>query len=343
MNVNAVLNADMSTLRAWALSGFRWWIGQLRGLVPARWRESVEGQRAVALFEGADRFSYLRAGKRIAKPVQPQARVTLAIPEHFGLTRTLAVPRLGMADISRIVALEIERLMPLPPGETLVAIDPQPAGDDADGMLVAVAILPRSAAANAVEAATTAQLMPTKVSLLRAHAKAGRFDFAPMLRELGLLPSRRSPALLWWSIVGVAFLLNLILLIVRDQQAVDRIATLVNEQAPAVSAARTIASRARQFEVNADRLAEQRRSHDALGALGAVSAALPAGAWVQRYSWNGLTVRLTGYKRQGVDVLAALRRNPLFANVRSTNSDVIAEIATGQPFDITATARIPAR
>ena len=110
-----------------------------------------------------------------------------------------------------------------------------------------------------------------------------------------------------------------------------------------MTAARTIATSARQFELNADLLAAERGSHDVLGALGSVSAALPSGAWVQRYAWSGRSVRLTGYKRQGVDVLAALRHDPRFANVRSANSDVIAEIPAGQPFDITATLKGAAR
>jgi len=36
VSVNAILNADMATVRSWALGGLRWWISQLSELVPAR-------------------------------------------------------------------------------------------------------------------------------------------------------------------------------------------------------------------------------------------------------------------------------------------------------------------
>ena len=339
MNVNAILNADMATVRSWALGGLRWWIGQLRELVPARWRAGGGAQGTLALFDGAGNLSYLRGGRPVPKPAQADARIVLAIPEPMGLTRSLTVPRLGAADMRRLVELEIERLMPLPADETLVAIQPLAQGGDSAASSAAVAILPRQLAARAISAATLAQLVPTRVVLLPASEGGIRYDFTPVLREQDLLPPRSSPVLFWWGLVGAAFLLNMVLLIVRDQQSVDRLAALVDGQTPAVTAARTIATRARQFELNADLLAAERRSHDALGALGSVSAALPSGAWVQRYAWSGRTVRLTGYKRQGIDVLAALRRDPRFANVRSANSDVIAEIPAGQPFDVTATVK----
>ena len=343
MNVNAILNADMATVRSWALGGLRWWIGQLRELVPGRWRIGGGAQGTLALFDGAGNLSYLRGGRPVPKPAQADARVVLAIPEPMGLTRSLTVPRLGAADMRRLVELEIERLMPLPSDETLVAIQPLAQGGDVASSSAAVAILPRQLAARAISAATLAQLVPTRVVLLPAGEGGVRYDFTPVSREQGLLPARSSPALFWWGLVGAAFLLNMVLLIVRDQQSVDRLAALVDAQTPAVTAARTIATRARPFELNADLLAVERRGHDALGALGSVSAALPPGAWVQRYAWSGRTVRLTGYKRQGVDVLAALRRDPRFGNVRSANSDVIAEIPAGQPFDITATVKVSPR
>ena len=343
MSVNAILNADMATVRSWALGGLRWWISQLSELVPARWRIGGGAQGTLALFDGAGDLSYLRGGRPVPKPAQGDARVVLAIPEPMGLTRSLTVPRLGAADMRRLVELEIERLMPLPSDETLVAIQPLAQGGVSAASSAAVAILPRELAARAISAAISAQLVPTRVMLLPASEGGIRYDFTPVLREHGLLPTRSSPALFWWGLVGVAFLLNLVLLIVRDQQSVDRLAALVDAQAPAVTAARTIATRARQFELNADLLAAERGSHDVLGALGSVSAALPSGAWVQRYAWSGRSVRLTGYKRQGVDVLAALRHDPRFANVRSANSDVIAEIPAGQPFDITATLKGAAR
>jgi hypothetical protein len=60
---------------------------------------------------------------------------------------------------------------------------------------------------------------------------------------------------------------------------------------------------------------------------------------VQRFAWDGKVVRLSGYKRDGTDVIGALRKSPYFKDVRAANAEAMAEVPTGQPFDLSATVR----
>ncbi len=342
MNLGAVVNADMTTVRAWLVTAVQWWVGQLRELLPERLRLGPAVPGRFVVYDSESGLNPVRKNQPDTRPLRSRARIVLAIPEHLGLIRTLPVPRIGMSDIRRMVNLELERLTPLPIEDTVVAVSSRFALEGSDAAAVRVAIVPKAIAVKALDTAAEAGLVPTAVVMSPA---AGRelLDFSPGLRALGLLPARRSPAAIWWGVVGFALVLNLIVLVVRDQQSVSRLAAMVEAQQPAVSTARRLAARSRAFEANADSLAERRQSHEALATLAAVSAALPEGAWVQRYIWDGSTLRLTGYVRGAVDLPAALRRDPRVVSVRSTRPDVIAETPGGKPYDLTLTLRAAGR
>jgi hypothetical protein len=51
-------------------------------------------------------------------------------------------------------------------------------------------------------------------------------------------------------------------------------------------------------------------------------------------------VRLSGYKRPGVDVIGALRKSPRLADVVAASAETVASLPTGEPFDITARVNV---
>src|SRR3546814_6041057 len=113
----------------------------------------------------------------------------------------------------------------------------------------------------------------------------------------------------------------------------------LEEQAPEVATDPAFGTLVKREQARRENLVQRRSSSDPLRVLGAVSRTLPEGAWVQRLEWNGKTVRLKGFKKDGVDVVAALRRSPILANVRDSSSDTAAQTATGQPFDVAKIGR----
>ena len=130
------------------------------------------------------------------------------------------------------------------------------------------------------------------------------------------------------------------MLVGRDVAQLGRFEQLVAAQGPAIGVARTIAARIGQDRALVVRSTALRRRHDALGGLARTSGALPPGAWLQRYGWDGAAVRLAGYHRGRIDVAGALRRSG-FGAVRPVDDALQAAGPAGEPFDISA--RIDAR
>lgn len=338
MTLSAVLNSDLGTTRAILVNGFHWWTGQLRELIPGRLQRDTMPRHIVA-FDGTA-LSVVR-GQRSPNDLPAEGtRVALAVPARQAFLRTLKLPGMRPSDLSRLVAIEAERLSPLPPPDSLAAAGMRRRASDAGHAPVEIAVLPKSVAEQALAAAERAGLVVAAFGLLDEPDPKWRIDFMPALRAAGMAPPHRSPAAIWWVLVGLFLLVNLAVHGIRDRREIARLSAMVEEQGPAVTTARAMLGRTNAFDAGARVLSDQRRTHDVLGTLAIVSASLPEGAWVQRMSYNGPTVRLVGYKRKGVDLIAAFKRDARIAGVRSNMSQMVAEIATGEPFDVTIQLRI---
>jgi hypothetical protein len=338
MDVGAILNSDMGTLRATAARALNWWLGQLQELLPEGLRQRPRGPRHVVVWD-KDALSVVGRNGEPGRFPRANSRVTLAVPPSLAFKRTLELPRMSAQDLRRLVEMEADRLSPLPASETIVGMQVFGHGEAPGTMSVGAAVLPRGTALEALAAASDSGLSVASFGLARDDRRTARYEFMPALQERGLVPHRRSPAATWWLLVAFAFALNLAVLIIRDQQSVDRLRTIVHQQQPAVSAARAIQERADEFDRSAKDLAAQRRSHDVLGALGVVSEDLPSGAWVQRFTFSARTARLTGYRRRDADVLAAVQHDRRIFLVRQNSAQLVTDTPAGQPFDLSVVLR----
>ena len=332
MSVSTILNSDLGSVRASIVRGVQWWIGQLQGLVPRRPHVRMPGP--VVLFEDGA-LHVLRKDGREGRIPGEGARVALAVPRELAFIRTLQLPRMSAADLRHLIAMEAERLSPLPIADSVVGFEVQGAAAGGEKAPVDIAVLPIAAAESALAAAGQAGLTVASFGLANGRDRSPQFDFAFALRERGLLPAGRSPAAIWWCLVAFAFALNLAVLVIRDQQSVKRLENVAEQQAPAVTAARSMQSRAGDFDRTARDLQSQRRCHNVFSTLAIVSQDLPASAWVQRFTYGPRTARLVGYRSKDVDVAAALRKDPRIAAVRSNSAQLVADTPAGQPFDIT--------
>jgi hypothetical protein len=139
--------------------------------------------------------------------------------------------------------------------------------------------------------------------------------------------------------VALLFGLNLALLVVRDIQSLNSLEEQVGAHATTATTARRMRAQLVAEDVARRDWAARRVATDPLALLSDLTRALPDSAWVQRLSWDGAQLRLTGFKRGGVDVIAPLRALPRFAAVRAAGNDVATRQAVGEPFDITAESR----
>ncbi|MEI6643479.1 MAG: PilN domain-containing protein [Novosphingobium sp.] len=337
MNLSDLLNADMTTLARLARGGFAWWVRELEELLPA----GLVKSRSLSAWHRYEGGQIIAASRRGVD--------TLVIPEALCLVRTLTLPRMAESDLAALITLDADRIMPVPADSivlgirTLGPVEPglAAAGGEAgaDMLRVQVGALPIARARAIAEALGEAGLAPAHVGPLAADGERLDFDLAPAMRTTGLLPPRPAVARFWWSVVAVLVLVNIGTAVLRDQQRVDRLQALVDAQAPALMAVRRIEDRIMGNARQVQSLNQRRAAHQPLRIMATVGGALPDNAWIQRFEWDGRQARLSGYAAPGVNVVSALKASGLFASVRASRSEAVAETETGRPFDLVLVPR----
>lgn len=338
MNLNELLNSDLATIMRDLKRGYAWWIEELTAMVPASLRSWSKSTSTILMFDG-EKGVWNPDGMAISPDTGRSAasNAIVLIPAQQVLTRTVTVPPMTRTDIGRMLSLNTERYFPLPGGSILLAYAMAPEKRE-DGMIaVDVAALPMTHAQSLADALRRLNISSRAARVARYGAVPDtRFDFLPAMRASGLIADARSNARAWWVAVGVFAALNAATAAWQDAAEVDYLQALVDSQRPAVAVGQTMAARIRSANAVVYRAAVQRGLRDPLATLAKTTSAIPDGAWVQRYAWDGRTLRLTGYRLRDTDVAGALRRVPGFYKVKSAQTDSIAETATGQPFDIVA-------
>jgi len=321
-----VLDMDMATLAQTLRGGFAWWLDELAGMVPPGLRRLAAPRPGITAVLAGDRFALSRNGVPLppADPAQPVA-AAIVLPAALVLTRTLPLPAVSRRDMAQLIALEIERLMPFPPGTAVFDFDSGvPAGDGR--VPVTVAAMPRDAAVAALAAARSAGLVPRRLGL------ADRFDFLPQLGERGAGGAAR----FWWGVVAALAVALVATLVLRDVQRTRTLDALVTAHGDGAASARALKRRVLAEDTRRRSWLAQRDARDPLRLLAAATRALPDDAWVQRLDFDGTRLRLAGFKNGNVDTVAALRTVAVFGAVRPTSSDIAPPQLLGQPFDVTA-------
>lgn len=338
MSGRGILDADMQTLRAWAVSGWRWWIDELVGLVPPRWRDRAARQLNLFVYDPA-----LGVLDHLASPGSPTAKtgapVAIILPRDLTLIRTIDTPLISPRDVANLVELDVDRIMPLARGDVLLGTrvcarhDARAKGDTRQS--VDVAGLPRAHAEALSRALVNADRAPACV--LVSAPEMGEpmpIDLLPALRRAGLVGAAdRSTAPLWLA-VGFAFLLNIGLLVWRDAASLDALTAVVGQQQPAVNVAHAISARIHRDDQIADATIAARRTREPLALLARIDAAMPPGTWLQRFTWSGNSVLLAGFHPPKADVPGALRKVGL-AVARYGDTSNEAPTPLGEPFEIT--------
>jgi len=363
MTLQELMNADVRAIGGLVRQGFAWWIDELAAMLPRGWR-SLFSSRPKVLAEplSAGGWRYWKDGRSIAADGPGGAlrsQVGLLLPPGAVLTREVQFPRLPLADVRRMVTLDLDRLSPLRP--ELVYVDVEVVDRDAaEGrQTVLVGVLPRAVAARHLEAARDAGLSPKALSAAVPRASppeslqqslqqspqqspfespAIRFDFLPAVRRASGEAAPGGASRLWWAAVAALIVVNLGVLIGRDILATSRLRDAVGAQRGAVDVALALRRRVEAETVLRQELVTRGMRNEPLRMLGALTTAIPAGAWVQHLEWNGQTLRVVGFKSAEVDMFAALRGSPAFTNPRAAGADAAPRAGAGQPFDITVDA-----
>jgi general secretion pathway protein L len=339
VTLSELLNADLSTVGPWLRDGFAWWLEELAGMLPAparRWFETRPALCAEPVTGGGYRLT--RNGRVVMEPAgaAPKSRpVALRLARDEMLIREAPAPRVPDRDLRRMLELDVDRLTPFRPDQVFVDVVPREA-DGAGPRRAVVAAIPRERALEAVARARAAGLDPRALGVASPDPAELALDFLPRMRQAGAVERPSVSRALVWGAVAVLAAANLGAAIGRDILDVRGLRRQVDAQRGAVNQALGLRRQVMDEQRRRADILLRRERGEPLRMLDAVTGAVPNGAWVERLAWDGRTVRVAGYRRESVDVAAAMRSAPLLSEVRNSGADLLNRQAAGQPFDLTA-------
>ncbi len=336
MNPSELLNADIGTIGRMAAEGVRWWVAELRDMLPRALADALVAKPSLVLArEDGGEWVLRRRGKPVAAPFTGwRVRDALVLlPADRLLVRDVPLPRLGREDTRRLVASDLDRLTPFK-ADTVTFDVERTDGEDGPRQTARLAVIPRALAAEAWAAAEAWGCTPARMAV-ELHGRT-RFDFAPAMIETGAVRRPRSLTPLLWSLVACLILANVGMLIYRDHAVNQRLEDRIAEEE--ARAAQVNRQRALVVRENKRRqsLAELRRNSDPVRLLNAISDKLPAGAWVQQLTLNDEGIEMKGFRRADVDVLAALRSTPGLTGWRNSDAEFAEQNEGPLPFAVQA-------
>lgn len=331
MNAKDLLNMDMETASQWLLQFWRWWTGELMGMLPAQWRERFSRRsRATAEFRGDD-LVYRNGESGEAYAVRPRGAIAFLMPSECVLVREVELPLLPMADVKRMIALDVDRLTPFQPEQVYFDAEIVERDQDSGRQQVAVGFLPRDTAERVLEEVHKRDLSPAVLGV-----KAHSFDFLAAIRDSqgGSAAHRRS--LYWWAAAAALLVFNLFLLTWRDSANLDQLRQTVDAQQTPVTVAMRTRARVDGEQARRAALLQARAQGAPMPVLDAVTSAMPMDAWVRRFEWNGRSVHIVGARKSSQDILAKLEATPELRNARSLATENHTDTAGNTAFEYSA-------
>ena len=340
MNFKDLLSTDHEAIIQWLLHAFRWWMDELTGMVPPEWRDRFLKRGGVLAEFGDDQIVYRNGDTGQVLAEKPRGSVRVVLPHDKVLTRQLDLPTLPMSDVKRMITLDLDRLTPFKAEQVLFDAEIVGRDEEKGRQQILLGVLPRNWATAIVERARASGLQPAAVSV-ETPGENPRLDFLPAIREAaGGLAARRRAAY-FWAVAAVLLLFNLFMLTYRDATATAQLREAVESQQSPVTVAMRLRDKVQKEAARRATLLKLKKQNSPMPILEAVTDALPNGAWVSRFEWNGKTVHLRGFQNDTPGLLAKLEASPLLHNARSLTSDPHATLmGTGAPFDLAVDRRV---
>jgi general secretion pathway protein L len=342
VTLSELLSTDLTTVGQWIRSGFAWWVSELAGMLPQRarvWFETRPSLTAEPLADGGYRLT--RNGRTVMESLGAARRprpVTLRLARGEVLIREAVAPPMAEHDLRRMLELDIDRLTPFRSDQVFVDV----ALGEAGSHRAIVAAIPRERAMHAMEQAWAAGLDPRALGVASASPAEWALDFLPKMREAQAVPRPSLNRALIWGVVAFLALANLGVAIGRDMFQLSGLRHKVEAQQAQVDQVAAVRRKVLTEQQRRADILRRRAADEPLRMLDAVTGAMPGGTWVDRLAWDGKSVRISGYRQEQIDAVAALRSAPLVSNVRNSGAGVLTRQAAGQPFDLTADlARAP--
>jgi len=355
--------------RAWRGSPlpefFRWWGGELRALLPARWQSLfIGGADWYLLQHEGTQWTLRHAGNSVPMTrwsdtddilIQQTAltsalktidredlRLALLLPTAAVLRRTLALPLAARDNLQQVMAFEIDRQTPFSAAQVYYAVRelPQPAAAGrVNAELVAVT---RGTLDPLLELLTALKIPIDAVDLAVGNDRLG-VNLLPLERT----PRRVRPRLrLNLALAAGCVLLLLLSLGTWLHNRQEALATMQDTVESMRADAQQVSSLRQQLQDNAGAagfLAERKKKTvSMLSLMQDITARLPDTAWLERFSVdNSGQVGLQGQSVQAAKLLDALKDSALITDA-SFQGSIQPDPSTGKErFYLTAQLRQP--
>ncbi|HEY2050867.1 MAG TPA: PilN domain-containing protein [Caulobacteraceae bacterium] len=341
MTVLDLAPLDARSLLAQARRLLAAWREELAAVIPQRLRLRVRPSlEAEPLADG--RFRLTRHGRELVWTLRRgrPAPVTLRASAGAVLVCEAQAPEASDSDIVRMLSLDVDRLTPFDTADVFTAVALAPRRLSRSGRRALVGVIPKTDALDVIARARAAGLEPRAMVAAEFREGFPPLDFTPSMGAL-LMAADGSRTRLLWMLAVLLAAIDLAVVLAQDVTRTRELRAELAALRPRVVVAQRLRARVLAEEGRRSEIIVARKRAEPLRRLDEVSRYLPDGAWVERFSWNGQTIRISGYRREGVDVTAALRSAPDFTDARNVASDVGGSAASGIPFDLSIQVRPP--
>lgn len=340
MNVKDLLNTDVEVAGQWLRLGYQWWLDEILQLVPTRFKQRLARKRGLIVSADGARIAVTAPNGDIVDPETlpaSQRKLDVVLSPNLVLTRIIDVPLMRIADVLKMVALEIDRLTPFAPGTAFFDAEIVHRNEAASTQKVRIGVLPRTTADRVMADLTKAGIVPLSLRVSGVvTGSTGEFDFLGSVREARGERSAATRARILWLVVAALFVFNIAALVIRDMSQLQTLRDITVSQNSVVVLARRLREKV-DIETASRTVFVQRRAETSpLRILDEVTRALPLTAWIQRFEWDGSRLHIAGYGPSPATVMQALRKSARLRNVRSSTGLPGAKtgpVSNQQPFD----------
>lgn len=342
---------------------FRWWLGQLVGLVPAGLRRALAARPDMVLIDiSGPEVMVLRCGEdrceevgRVAAPsnegADAEGRGELARllksagagRRTFGLRlsgaqalrKSITLPLAAERELDSVLYHQIEQLTPFQVEEACFGYRVEARNPRAGRIDVEMTVVPRKFVNAALERVARWDLRPDVVDVRAGDATA--------VPAINLIADARTPRPNPWPrIAGVLGVLALVLaaiaLFIPVEKARIRADALLAEAAKLRGASAEVVALRRERDALergvrflAARKAESRQILDALAELTRI---LPGDTWLYQISIDRPEARIWGYSPSAASLIGKINDSPLFGNPRFRSPVTRAAGAAKERFNI---------
>ena len=343
--------------RSWQASPLprflQWWTGELRPLLPTRWRgwfrSGVDWQLLLPVGAG---WSLRRAGvenpllrwdnavdariqiaalHRFLNAVDPaDRRAALLLPESVVLRRKLSLPLAARNDLSQVLAFEMDRQTPFTVTQVYYAAH-EPVNEAAAGYFqVELVAVPRAVLDPLLAHLATQGLIVDAVDVAADNGRLGINLLPPEQRPRHSKPRQRVNVLLA-AVCMLLLVFGLAQWLHNRRAALAQMQTTVSGMQHEAQQVALLRQQLRDSIGAAAFLAERKRNAiTMLSVLKDVTTRFPDNAWLERFSVDSSgQIGLQGQSQQAAKLLDALNSSPVIADARFQGS-IQPEASTGK-------------